>query len=144
MRVAAAILQVPLTLHRSEQPKGFHPKQVHQAHFRSMVDASRHTAIWLLDEDISFARTDMTALLAARGCAFEGGAPVIVAPTVRQSTQHFWPANWISWAPFADHGWLGGCGHGTGGTQWTPTIGNVTCIDQDDGSVHDVSLVRRL
>merc|ERR1711907_911953 len=71
VRVAAAILQVPLTLHRSEQPKGFHPKQVHQAHFRSMVDASRHTAIWLLDEDISFARTDMTALLAARGCAFE-------------------------------------------------------------------------
>ena len=57
---------------------------------------------------MSLARTNLTNFIVTHSCAFAGGAPLVAAPVVRQSTQHFWPHNWISWTPGTDYGWLGG------------------------------------
>ena len=107
VRAAAAMLNVSLTLHRATLSDEFHPKQAHQHHFRRMLQP-HHRAVWLLDEDMSLARTNLTNFIVTHSCAFAGGAPLVAAPVVRQSTQHFWPHNWISWTPGTDYGWLGG------------------------------------
>eukprot|EP00322_Chrysochromulina_rotalis_P024438 CAMPEP_0115851372 /NCGR_PEP_ID=MMETSP0287-20121206/12448_1 /TAXON_ID=412157 /ORGANISM="Chrysochromulina rotalis, Strain UIO044" /LENGTH=371 /DNA_ID=CAMNT_0003305403 /DNA_START=17 /DNA_END=1132 /DNA_ORIENTATION=+ len=49
-------------------------------------------AIWLSDSDISFAEFDLGSFLRQRACADPGGVPLIVQPTLRQSTQ-CWPFN---------------------------------------------------
>ena len=107
VRAVAALLGIKLTLYRSQLQPGFHPKQTHQHHFRRMVE-DHHLGVWLLDEDMSLARTNITNYLATHSCAFEGGRPVVAGVAIRQSTQHFWPSNWISWTPGAAYGWLGG------------------------------------
>ena len=59
VRAAAAMLNVSLTLHRATLSDEFHPKQAHQHHFRRMLQP-HHRAVWLLDEDMPLARTNLT------------------------------------------------------------------------------------
>ena len=99
-----------LTIKHAVTPKfwhGFHPKQTMQHHFREAL-GPQHEGIWLLDEDISLARTNLTSWLSLWRCAFPGGHPLVTAAPIKQSTQAFWPHNWLTWTPGVDHGWLGG------------------------------------
>ena len=108
VKAVAAMLNVTLTLHRSTLSDGFHSSLSHQHSFRSALKPE-HRAIWLLGEEVSFARTNTSNWLSLWQCAFEGGAPPVVAsPVVRQSSRSFWPSNWISWTPGAEYGWVGG------------------------------------
>ena len=107
VRAVAAMLNVSLWLKRSLLKDGFHPKQTMQHHFREAL-GPQHEGIWLLDEDISLARTNITSWLSLWRCAFPGGHPLVAAAPIKQSTQAFWPHNWLTWTPGVDHGWLGG------------------------------------
>lgn len=56
------------------------------------------TDVWLSDGDIAFSGFELGAFLERRACAHAGGAPLIVQPTLRQSTQ-CWPFNHNSYHP---------------------------------------------
>ncbi len=71
--------------------KGAHRRRAVQAAWR--LHGEEHwTDVWLSDGDIAFEGFELGAFLARRACAHAGGAPLIVQPTLLQSTQ-CWPYN---------------------------------------------------
>eukprot|EP00316_Scyphosphaera_apsteinii_P008735 CAMPEP_0119300244 /NCGR_PEP_ID=MMETSP1333-20130426/2218_1 /TAXON_ID=418940 /ORGANISM="Scyphosphaera apsteinii, Strain RCC1455" /LENGTH=476 /DNA_ID=CAMNT_0007301949 /DNA_START=408 /DNA_END=1839 /DNA_ORIENTATION=+ len=98
----------------------FRPKLLFQRHLVHFINSSRHSTVWLLDADISLAGFNLSHFLCVRQHAalrWQGGClsldqsvplpppPVIVQPTILQSTQYYWPFNWRRWNT-GEQGWM--------------------------------------
>ena len=67
-------------------------KHTHQWRFL-VAAAEQHSALWLIDADVSFATFDMAAFVRGWHCAFDSGPPLIAQPVSRQNAQEYWTSN---------------------------------------------------